>query len=39
MQIIQVADQKTINISRFRVLLNDGEYSHSFAMLATQVKL
>ena len=25
--------------SRFRLLLNDGEYSNSFAMLATQVKL
>ena len=27
------------DVSRFRLLLNDGEYSNSFAMLATQVKL
>ena len=26
-------------VSRFRLLLNDGEYSYSLAMLATQVKL
>ena len=27
------------DVFRFRLLLNDGEYSNSFAMLATQVKL